>query len=649
MIDMGQTQRGDELLAALSSKLGTAPGATPLEEFLRRAQSLDRNEKLLIVRQAIALLEGFYVHLPLKRAMHAVEPLQRLRLLRSRLDSLDSDARFHAEMTAIFTSVRDLHTNYLLPSPFREVVASLPFRVEACHEGGKRLYIAVTVPGETMPDPAFVDGVAITHWNGVPIERAVANAADRHAGSNAAARASRGLAGLTHRPLLLVPPPDEEWAIVTFLDEGGETREARFAWQVRGLPPIAAGADPQAATPQAAALGYDIETLTIQQVRQDLFAPEVMQAELAMAAGASAGPEEGSTASSMPTIFQARAVDTPSGPFGYIRIRTFHVQVDEPFVSEFIRLISLLPQNGLIIDVRDNGGGLIWAGERLLQTLTPRPIEPERLQFINTAQTDLLAKNNDRGSIVDMSQWAPSITRSVETGAAFSCSFPITDPERCNDIGQCYRGPVVLITNARCYSTTDIFAAGFQDHEIGPVLGVDDNTGAGGANVWEHPLLLRLLGEGRDPTRPLPDSPLRPLPRNSNMRVAIRRTLRVGRQAGTELEDLGVVPDALHEMTRRDVLQANEDLIAKAASLLVGKPAYKLDAQATRNGRQVQVTATTGGIDRLDIAVDGRPLASHDVADGTHQFSVPARSRNGTVFLNGFSAGKLRTAARARY
>ena len=29
----------------------------------------------------------------------------------------------------------------------------------------------------------------------------------------------------------------------------------------------------------------------------------------------------------------------------------------------------------------------------------------------------------------------------------------------------------------------DIFAAGFQDHEIGPVMGVDANTGAGGANV----------------------------------------------------------------------------------------------------------------------------------------------------------------------
>ena len=46
----------------------------------------------------------------------------------------------------------------------------------------------------------------------------------------------------------------------------------------------------------------------------------------------------------------------------------------------------------------------------------------------------------------------------------------------CNLFGQRYYGPVALIIDALCYSTTDIFAAGFQDHEIGPVIGT--TTGA---------------------------------------------------------------------------------------------------------------------------------------------------------------------------
>ena len=77
---------------------------------------------------------------------------------------------------------------------------------------------------------------------------------------------------------------------------------------------------------------------------------------------------------------------------------------------------------------------------------------------------------------------------------------------------------MVLITDARCYSTTDIFAAGFQDHEIGTILGTDDNTGAGGANVWTLELIRQFFGSGGMPP------PLQSLPKGAGMRVAIRRT-----------------------------------------------------------------------------------------------------------------------------
>jgi hypothetical protein len=43
---------------------------------------LSAAERQLVVDQALALIEHLYVHLPLKRAMHAVDPLQRLRLLK---------------------------------------------------------------------------------------------------------------------------------------------------------------------------------------------------------------------------------------------------------------------------------------------------------------------------------------------------------------------------------------------------------------------------------------------------------------------------------------------------------------------------------------------------------------------------------------
>src|SRR5262249_3367503 len=170
----------------------------PLHELLAKAGSPSTDERTLLVDQAIVLLESFYVHLPLKRAMHAVDPLQRLRLLRRHLADFGSGARFHGEMTQIFTSLRDLHTNYLLPAPFAGVVASLPFRVEMCTEKGKQIYVvAGTATG--FQHPTFKPGVELRYWNGIPIERAVEIAADRHAGSNMEARLARGLAGMTQR------------------------------------------------------------------------------------------------------------------------------------------------------------------------------------------------------------------------------------------------------------------------------------------------------------------------------------------------------------------------------------------------------------------------------------------------------------------
>lgn len=231
----------------------------------------------------------------------------------------------------------------------------------------------------------------------------------------------------------------------------------------------------------------------------------------------------------------------------------------------------------------------------------------------------------------------PSIRQSVETDAAYSSSFPITPVDFANQIGQKYHGPVVLITDARCYSATDIFAAGFQDHEIGYILGVDDNTGAGGANVWTHALLRTLLSV---PAPPDPETPYKPSPNGANMRVAIRRSLRVGKQSGTPVEDLGITPNSRYYMTRKDLLTGNVDLLNKAREILSHMPVRKLNVTTTTGSGKITIQAETLGLTRLDIYIDGRPVKSIDVTDGKQSFDVPLSTPARLLEFAGFKANE---------
>ena len=45
--------------------------------------TLTLDDRKTIVEQALTLLERYYVHLPLKKVMHAVDPVQKLRLLQA--------------------------------------------------------------------------------------------------------------------------------------------------------------------------------------------------------------------------------------------------------------------------------------------------------------------------------------------------------------------------------------------------------------------------------------------------------------------------------------------------------------------------------------------------------------------------------------
>jgi C-terminal processing protease CtpA/Prc len=302
----------------------------------------------------------------------------------------------------------------------------------------------------------------------------------------------------------------------------------------------------------------------------------------------------------------------------------------DAFLNEVARLLSELPPKGLVLDVRGNGGGYVIAAEFLLQLLSPRRIMPEPFQFVSSPGTTGLAR-----TVADYKDWKASLEEAVTTGSAFSTAFPLYTADVVNGVGQLYQGPVVLVTDAQCYSACDIFAAGFQDHEIGPVLGVEANTGAGGANVVTHEDLRTEWSDG----------PLKQLPKGVQMRVALRRCLRVGTRFGQPVEDLGVVPDELHALTKRDLLEENADLMATAGALLAqGTPRLLSFASAAAGTGKRKLTVTTGAVASIDVYVNGRPVATKATTDGNSEITVPAAAGN-VIRLEGYDAGGVLVAA----
>ena len=606
-------------------------GAIPSARKAPAAPAMRADVAGKLVGLAIELLDKLYVHLPLKRSMYAVNPIQRLRLLQRKVADPRrplSERQFYNEMLMTFAQMRDLHTSFVMPEPFRSATAYLPFRMEACVEAGQRRYVVSELTDDAPKFVGFGRGAEVTHWNGVPIARAVAANAEREAGSNAAARHAQGLAAMTIRWLGLSLPPDEDWVDVTYTparNPSGKPRVARFEWHIFLQK---SGAEHRVAEASATSihLGMDARGEVERQVRQVLFRETRRTSPASRHFGSVTRPQ-----TSMPTVFSSsRDVETPDGRFAYVRIATFNVPSDTLFLDEFIRIVGSLSQDGLIIDVRGNRGGLIHAGERLLQLLTPRRIEPSRFHFLNSIRTEQITRR--RG----FTDWHPSVAQAVETGAEYSQGLPLLPLEAYNDIGHKYQGPVVVITDALCYSTTDIFAAGFQDNMIGPILGIDENTGAGGANVWEYPLIAQLLRRSDH------------LPGKASLRFAVRRVTRIGKAAGLPLEDLGVVPDELHEFTRADVLERNVDLIHHAARML-GRLSRQRLVASQLNPTSVEIASSN--IDCVDVFVQERPQTSRRIrrslqAQSTFVVTLPASRHRRLLKLEGFRNGKLVAATR---
>jgi hypothetical protein len=618
----------------------------PVTEFLQQTEQhrTSVGDRQVIAQQAIVMFDHLYPHMPFKAEIYGLEhPSAYLR--REVLPPLAelSEIDFQTRMIEAFSLVRDAHTLYGLPAPYRAAVAFLPFQLRPYldPEHGWRFVVTSVMPSQ--PDggfghPYFGTGAEIIRWSGIQALEQVQRTEQDLPGGNYFAGLARGCLHSTMRPLMYIrmPFPDELPAVTLhYRPEGsGDVRAIRIPWGV-GIGFGAGVGFPSAAFSLSPATAVTRSFSKLLHHRTDLRTDKA------------AGP-----ASTIPEAFdfQYTGGDRPKGyidladlvdlqrpdaRFGYIRIKAFSDGSSAPgsterLVQEFRRIVTLMDQkapDGLVIDIRSNPGGDVEAAECMLQMLTPEVVEPALFHLANTpAVQDLLlalkapqpkglsAQDSVRfhQALAEFEPWLDGAG-----DGPLTAGHPLTDSEDANDIGQIYHGRgIVLLINSLTYSAADIFAAGFQDHRAGLILGTSMLTGGGGASVWRHEDLIHKIG-------PRPALPLAPLPGDATMTLAIRRCSRVRAMAGQPVEDVAVEAEFYTPDSVADVILGNPGILRRACEALRDATEYRIDvisAVLSPNGAVV-LQLRTRNIASLKFYVNGRFALEGPAAE---RYTVPS-------------------------
>ena len=609
----------------------------PFREFFENAPqfAFPPEQRHQILVQSRLLFANYYVHAPFKRQRGLLDPLRALDELALRIDSeVDTftDDEFHRLVRRVFVEQQDAHTFYGLPKPYADALAFLPFQLKRYFdgEGQPRIMVSKVMPG--FAPSLFGVGAEIVGWSGESILLALRRSGDSEIGGNHDAFLANALARMTLRPLRFAERPDSGEELIEFRPAGSDAvHSILIPWGVGVgfdsaviFPPSTGCAEERAAFGYAHLLLMNPKKCAYEQNEAadpaiDSLLPQVFEFRLA------GGPARAG-------FLPPEHLQADEARLGYIRIKTFLLPqaagpLESVIAGEFARLLRLMAADapdGLILDLRGNMGGSIRAAETMLQMISPTPITPARFhwRFTGAVRQTLAELNRLRERFAeltpeessrfaalsaDYSEWLhDATTTDAPDEDQLSTGQPLTANAAANEVGQIYQGAVVLLVDAFTYSAGDIFAGGFQDHGIGPVLGITETTGGGGAAKWNYAEFAPSFTE------------FAPLPGGVTMSMAILRSSRVRAFAGQFIEDIGVQADMVHRPTHDDVLFESRDLMAQARELLLaGRKHCRLAmVEAVRDGAAVRVRVEGGGYASVRFELDDEPVNAVTDEDG---------------------------------
>lgn len=562
-------------------------------------------QKLLVINQAEFTFKDLFVHKDLKIKHFGVtaDPLPALAKLKSNIANM-SVQQFHSRMVEIFARVNDLHTTYQFPKPYACYRNILPFELkDAINEEGKRVVAVQTI--ETNPTIYQIlgrrlqikVGDVLLKVNGEDVESVIKSQLHLSLGANPAAARRISIGNITWSSQKFKMAPEQNETTFTFANSSGEEYEETIPWISKEIASCIKSINP---TGDSEVAVYE----DIIERRHHFRKKNSLRKSLNLSE-----TDKFTLQNTEEPIVKWKLIKNVNGLFGYLRIESFIPEKSS--VDETINLITKIIQNefiatsGMIIDLRDNGGGIIRLGEKIVQLFTPKKVQP--LNF-------LLKTSNANLHYLENVQMEPAfkdvLKEAISAGADYTKAVPLNNESQLNNIGQIYDMPVAIFTNANCYSTCDMLSASMQDHGVATIFGEDNTTGAGGANnVTLSSFYHDIENKG----------PFVLMPEFQDFGLSWRQTIRVGKNAGQVLEDIGVLSDMIVPSKLVDLKMDSVAQFAQITSVL-SKQSEKRSTVSINFSQldvvkdsRASLTFKSKNTDKIKLVVDGIEIHSLQV------------------------------------
>lgn len=579
-------------------------------------------ERETVAKQALMMMSELYVHreLKIKDFGAGSDPVPRLQDMVKRAADMNDD-EFHVAMQKIFLDLHDHHTNYMAPMPLRCSYVLAPLAFADVYDNGKLKVIVKNrtrlLKDKTPETETVKPGDELVAVNGVSAAKLIEEGKKSSGGANDDAMTVGAIRNMSLLSLAQNPMPKDNKLTYTLKRDGSEYTVDTAYYAAVNIPGCAEEADSEAV--KKVSIKREMLRAENPNVRiyNDLVAPE------------KAAPF--SDDEKLP-VGQFYMVNTPAGKIAKFDLETFMPDGDASADSVIhqVRLKLEKAQTdaaALIIDMRGNGGGLILLAEGLTQLFTPNNIDSMPVRFLpNQLNLDTFIKANQGNE----NGWSQDAKDGMASRAKYTKPRTITSKDAANRYGQVWFKPVVVLTDANCYSACDLFAAAMQDHNAATIIGTHATTGAGGANVMSYDIFKLIFDQSEG------DNPFVKLPGKQSMRVSWRQTIRVGKNAGELIENAGVKSDVTVRYVTEDVVGGESRVLMREVHKAIDQiiPRYKSSIALASslkqpNGKPAAWTETVKGVDTVEVVRAGEVIASYTTDNNGQNVDIKLDSLKG--------------------